>query len=184
MKKLLLIDFEKEKDSVLKSKLEEMGYPVYSLKMPGLITTSRQQVERGDIIFYAYDETEFNNSYENISGLLNNSSFIFVVKKCNTNMLQNMYRLQNSWYLKEPFEKSELDFTIRMSTAISSLKVSKSEMDMLKSSIVGGTKNENAGQCFTYGVDSGISHEKSPSSVPELSVWSHIMDVAYDHASL
>ncbi|WP_319508096.1 hypothetical protein [uncultured Methanolobus sp.] len=125
MQRLLLLDSNKKKDSELGSKLKGMGYPFSSILVSGQGNFDNTSIKKTDIIFYSYDEAEFDTVFNDLSDLLVGSPVIFVVEKCSTALFDSMARFSNSLYLKEPFEKNELDFIVRMASSEGSLHEGK-----------------------------------------------------------
>ncbi len=114
MQRLLLLDSNKKKDSKLGSKLKGMGYPFSSILVSGQGNFDNSSIKKTDIIFYSYDEAEFDTVFNDRYDLLADSPVIFVVENCSKALFDSMARFSNSWYLKEPFEKNELDFIVCM----------------------------------------------------------------------
>ncbi|WP_094228989.1 PAS domain-containing sensor histidine kinase [Methanolobus psychrotolerans] len=121
MQNILLLDSGKKKDSELKSKLEDMGYPISVILISDLVDPEKLSIKKTDILFYSYDEKEFNIISGDLLELLKLVPVIFVVQNCSMNLFGSMGQVNTSWYLKEPFEKPELDFMIRTASSASSI---------------------------------------------------------------
>lgn len=148
MKNLLLLDQGTKKDSELRYSIEGAGYPVVSLSISDLTDPVKRSIEMTDIIFYSYNEDEFKDISVLLDGQLDNTSFIFVVKECDKELLSNIEKTSNSWYIKEPFAKEELDLIIRLFPLLSSntsmdaentLKESEERFQVLYENVPGGT---------------------------------------------
>ncbi len=115
MKKLFLLNSDKKEDLNIISEFEELGYSISPVSISDLTESSRHSIRKTDIVFWLYDDKKFNHILNDLLSLLNGANLIFLVDECGPAMFRNMRMICDSWYLKRPFGKDELDFLIQMS---------------------------------------------------------------------